>query len=133
MKEKRKIVEVFDYVADAQILKLKLEAEGIAVYLRDEAILANDPLISEAIGGVKLEVFEKDWERAKAIWSDLKDYARDEEGRLLQCSNCGACRYEVVYQRKNWFYRLFPFFEVPVYECQQCKFLSRNPSPKSEE
>ena len=133
MNGSRKLVQVFDYVSDAQILKTRLEAEGIRVFLRDEAILANDPMISEAIGGVKLEVFESDWEHARAIWDELRDYARDEEGRLYQCSNCGACRYEVVYLRNTWYYRLFPFFEKPIYECQQCKFRSRNPQASQKE
>lgn len=127
MSRLRRVVQVFDYVSDAQILKTRLEAEGISVYLRDEAILGNDPMISEAVGGVKLEVHESDWEHARAIWNELRDYARDKEGRLYQCSNCGAKRYEVLYLRNTWYYRLFPFFEKPIYECQQCKFRSRKP------
>ena len=133
MNRSRKVVQVFDYVTEAQLLKTRLEAEGISVYLRDEAILTNDPMISEAIGGVKLEVSESDWEQARAIWDELRDYARDEHGRLYQCSNCGARRYEVVYLRKTWYYRLFPFFEQPIYECQQCTFRSRKPQASQDE
>ena len=46
----------FEYVADVQILKGRLEADGIPVFLRDENTLNSDPLISNAIGGVKLQV-----------------------------------------------------------------------------
>ena len=42
----------FEYVADVQIIKGKLESEGIKVFLRDENTLNTDPLISSAIGGV---------------------------------------------------------------------------------
>ena len=54
----------FDYPADVQIIKGKLESEGIPVFLRDENTLNSDPLISYAIGGVKLEVYSKHKENA---------------------------------------------------------------------
>lgn len=133
MSKNRKVVQSFDFGSEAQVLKSRLESEGIEVFLRDEAILTNDPFISEAIGGVKLEVYEADYERAKSIWDELRIYATDEEGRPLQCPNCGACKYEAVYLEKSWFYRLFPFFQDPVYECQQCGTRSRNPQPKADD
>ena len=40
------------YSADIQILRGKLESEGIPVFLKDENTINTDPLISDAIGGV---------------------------------------------------------------------------------
>ena len=50
----------FEFPADVQIIKGKLESEGIMVFLRDETTINSDPLISTAIGGVKLQVYTKD-------------------------------------------------------------------------
>jgi len=48
------ILGAFDYVADAELLKAKLESEGIPVFLKDANILQADPFIASAIGGVKV-------------------------------------------------------------------------------
>ena len=61
------------YPADIQILKGKLESEGIPVFLRDENTINTDPLISDAIGGVKLQVYELDKEKAIAIIKDIEE------------------------------------------------------------
>ncbi|PXX31524.1 hypothetical protein [Arenibacter sp. ARW7G5Y1] len=50
-------IAAFEFVADVQILKGRLESDGIPVFLRDENTLNSDPLISNAIGGVKLQVY----------------------------------------------------------------------------
>ena len=68
----------FEYAADVQIIKGKLESEGIPVFLRDENTLNSDPLISNAIGGVKLQVYAKDKERALLIYNEVRAYALDE-------------------------------------------------------
>lgn len=114
------------YPADIQILKGKLESEGIPVFLRDENTVNTDPLISDAIGGVKLQVYETDKEKAVAIYKQLKSYVTDEEGNLVACKICGRKQLEVIYLRKNLFYKLFPFLEPKKYRCDNCNFLSRS-------
>jgi len=114
------------YPADIQILKGKLESEGIPVFLRDENTINTDPLISDAIGGVKLQVYESDKEKAIAIYKQLKSYVADEDGNLVACKNCGRKQLEVVYLRNTVFYKLFPFFEPKKYRCDHCKFLSKS-------
>lgn len=111
------------YPADIQILKGKLESEGIAVFLRDENTINTDPLISDAIGGVKLQVYESDKEKAIAIYKQLKSYVADEGGNLIACPNCTKQQLEVVYLRKNLLYKLFPFFEPKKYRCDNCNLL----------
>lgn len=114
------------YPADIQILKGKLESEGIPVFLRDENTINTDPLISDAIGGVKLQVYTSDQQKAVAIYKQLKSYVADEEGNLISCQNCGKPQLEVIYLRNNLLYKLFPFFEPKKYRCDHCNFLSRN-------
>ena len=54
MKTEFHTLGTFEFPADAVVIKGKLEAEGIPVFLRDEATINSDPLISAALGGVKL-------------------------------------------------------------------------------
>lgn len=115
----------FEFSADVQIIKGRLEAEGIPVFLRDEITINSDPLISSAIGGVKLQVYSSDKERAKQIFDEVRNYATDTEGRPIVCPNCKATKSEIYYSRKNIFYMLFPFFEPLKYRCLQCNFITR--------
>ncbi len=56
----------FEFPQDAQVAKLRLEADGIIVFLKDELTVQTDNFLSNAIGGVKLQVLEKDFEKAMA-------------------------------------------------------------------
>ena len=60
-------IAVFDIPVDAQLCKSKLEAEGIECFLENESLVAAQPLLSQAVGGVVVRVKEGDVERAKAI------------------------------------------------------------------
>jgi DNA-directed RNA polymerase subunit RPC12/RpoP len=124
MEEKFYQLASFEYAADVQIIKGKLESEGIPVFLRDENTLNSDPLISNAIGGVKLQVYSKDKERALAIYNEVRAYALDENDQLIVCPNCKASRSEVYYNRKGVFYKLFPFFEKRKYKCLNCGIIT---------
>ncbi|PHQ60513.1 MAG: hypothetical protein COC08_07100 [Maribacter sp.] len=114
----------FEYVADVQIIKGKLESEGIAVFLRDENTLNSDPLISNAIGGVKLLVYTKDKDEALKIYNEIRAYAVDNDGNAIVCPNCKAKRSEPYYKRKGIFYKLFPFFEKRKYRCLNCNMIT---------
>lgn len=116
----------FEYVADVQIVKGKLESEGIPVFLRDENTLNSDPLISNAIGGVKLQVYSKDKERAIAIYNNIRTYALDNNGKPIVCPNCKAQRSEPYYNKKGIFYKLFPFFEKRKYKCLNCNMITNS-------
>lgn len=114
----------FEYVADVQILKGRLESDGIPVFLRDENTLNSDPMISNAIGGVKLQVYYSDRKRATDIYNEVRAYAVDDKGNLRICPNCKAKRMEIYYNRKGLFYKLFPFFEKRKYKCLNCEFIT---------
>jgi hypothetical protein len=70
-------VASFDIPAQAQIAKNALEAAGIQVVTADSEIVAMDWLISNAVGGVKVQVWEEDAERAAAV---LDEKLGDEAG-----------------------------------------------------
>lgn len=125
MKEKFYILASFEFVADVQILKGKLESEGIPVFLKDENTLNSDPLISHAIGGVKLQVYAKDKERALEIYNEVRAYAIDDDGNPIVCPNCKAQKSEAYFERKTIFYKLFPFFEDKKYKCLNCGIITK--------
>jgi len=54
----------FDLAGQAHIAKNALEAAGIKSVLADEQTVAMDWLLSNAIGGIKVQVLEEDAERA---------------------------------------------------------------------
>jgi hypothetical protein len=54
----------FDLAGQAHIAKNALEAVGIKSVLADEQTIAMDWLLSNAIGGIKVQVLEEDAERA---------------------------------------------------------------------
>ncbi len=115
----------FEYVADVQIIKGRLEAEGIQVFLRDENTLNSDPLISNAIGGVKLLVYASDKEEALEIYNEIRSYAVDQFGMPIICPNCKAAKSETYFKRNTLFYKLFPFFEKKKYKCLKCGFITQ--------
>ncbi|MCR9227421.1 MAG: DUF2007 domain-containing protein [Flavobacteriaceae bacterium] len=125
MKTEFHTLGTFEFPADAVVIKGKLEAEGIPVFLRDEATINSDPLISAALGGVKLQVYSTDKERAKEIFDEVRNYATDDFGDPVVCPNCKATKSEIYYSRSTIFYKLFPFFEPRKYQCMQCNFITR--------
>lgn len=122
-------IGAFEYVADVQIIRAKLESEGIPVFLRDEYTLNTDPLISSAIGGVKLQVYSRDRERALFIYNELRAYAVDDDGKPIVCPNCKAQRSEVYYSRKKLLHKLFPFLEPRKYRCLKCEMITQPARP----
>ena len=125
MKQEFFTIGSFEYVADVQVIRAKLESEGIPVFLRDENTLNTDPLISSAIGGVKLQVYTVDKEKALYIYNKIRAYALDEEGNPVVCPNCRAAKSEVYYSRKGLLYKLFPFLEPKKYRCLNCQMITK--------
>jgi hypothetical protein len=57
----------FSQPVEAHLLRLRLENEGITAYLRDEHLVTFDWLYSNAVGGVKVDVADEDYERALEV------------------------------------------------------------------
>lgn len=60
-------LKTFTYPSEAYILRGKLESEGISCFLQDELTVQSNPLYSNAVGGVKLQVKEADLSEATSI------------------------------------------------------------------
>lgn len=119
------VIGAFDYLADAELLKLKLESEGIPVMLKDASILQAEPFIASAVGGVKVMVPKVYEPTAREIYGEVRAYATDKNGNPVVCPNCKAARSERYYSRDHIGYRLFPFLEPVKYKCLNCGMITR--------
>lgn len=121
----------FQYATEAFIYKGKLESDGIEVFIRDHYTINADPLLSKAIGGVKLFVRKEDYENALEILSKISSFSVDDRGDLLSCPNCGAKEVMMVNSIKDFkslmaFLFSFLFLTLPIftrfkYKCQSCQ------------
>ena len=124
MNSNYKIIAVFEYSTEAHITKSKLDSEGLQTMLMDEKTIDSDPLISNAIGCVKLLVHKDDFEKALEIYNEIRSYQKDRNGNNFSCPNCNSNRVLIApIQRKNVFYMLFPFFEKTRKICNKCSVI----------
>lgn len=123
-------VAVFQYSAEAQITKGRLEAEGIETFLADNHTIDTDPLVSNAIGGVKLKVLQKDEEKARQVLEAINRYSVDDEGAPITCPSCNSEKvefYTSVKSVKSLFFFCISFLmtALPIYikrnyHCASC-------------
>ena len=122
MRDDYTILAVFEYSTEAQVIKSKLDSEGFKTMLMDEKTIDTDPLLSQAIGGVKLLVHNEDLQNASKVYNEIRTYEKDDNGNDMNCPNCNSNRILVAEsQRKNLFFMLFPFFESRKLICNDCK------------
>ena len=76
--EYEKLITVFsfNFAYEAYIVQSRLESEGISCFLQDEYYLQLNPLATNAIGGVKLQVLERDLNRTIEILKET-GYIKD--------------------------------------------------------
>ena len=131
MSDTFKTIARFQYSIEAQIIKGRLEAEGIQVFLTDNITIDTDPLVSNAIGGVKLKVLLTDALKAQHILESINKYSIDDEGEAISCPNCKGHHIELfstIKDAKSLFWFIFgvlfsalPFYTRHKYRCEDCK------------
>lgn len=131
MEQKFTRVGSYQYSSEAVIMKGRLEAEGIQVFMADNFTIDTDPLVSNAIGGVKLYVLTEQLEDALTILDDISKYSVDEHGNYLACPNCNSPTVELITtikDRKSLLAFLFgfglfgtlPLYTKYKYRCSSC-------------
>ncbi|MBC8755613.1 DUF2007 domain-containing protein [Kordia sp. YSTF-M3] len=120
MKNEFFTIAAFEYTAEAQVMKGKFMSQGIEVFLKDEYTVDVDPMVSHAIGGVKLQVHVNDKEQAIALYNELREYETDPRGNPISCPKCEGERILIAPSKKSILYLLFPFFEPNRYICSNC-------------
>ncbi|MEW4923287.1 DUF2007 domain-containing protein [Algibacter sp. 2305UL17-15] len=131
MSDTFKTIARFQYSTEAQIIKGRLEADGIQVFLSDNLTIDTDPLVSNAIGGVKLKVLSKDALKAQHILDSISKYSIDDAGNTISCPKCKSEKIELfstIKDAKSLFWFIFgvlfsalPFYTRHKYKCEACK------------
>ena len=70
-------VQSFDNDIEANIIRSRLEQEGINCWLQDEASATTTPFLANSIGGIKLMVPDSQVDKAKELLSIFKQQAED--------------------------------------------------------
>ena len=131
MSDTFKTIARFQYSSEAQIIKGRLEADGIEVFLSDNLTIDTDPLVSNAIGGVKLKVLSHQALEAQYILETIKKHSIDDDGETIYCPNCESYKIELfstIKDAKSLFWFIFgflfsslPFYTKHKYKCEDCK------------
>jgi predicted RNA-binding Zn-ribbon protein involved in translation (DUF1610 family) len=128
------LIEIANYQfsSEAYLFKGKLESEGIEVFLQNENTINTDPLLSSALGGVKLFVNSEDVLQSRQILDAIPEYSLNDKGELLTCPNCGSQKIYMTTTIKDiksflaFIYGLLtlsmPLFSKQKYKCESCNF-----------
>lgn len=102
-------INSYNNYVDAHIARGVLEEEGINCWLKDEHTVTIDPILTNAVGGIKIMVYKDQAERAWDILSNLKK----EQQLAVTCPQCGSNNIELVSTPRkaiNWISAITTFF-----------------------
>ncbi len=118
-------IKTFTYPHQSYMVRGKLESEGIQTFLKDENTVNACNFYSNAIGGVKLQVFAKDAERALNIINITESVVEEmvilSSNDITDKTKCPFCKSTNIKQMTygNWL-TFLPFliigFIIPVYK-----------------
>jgi len=103
------VLRSYPNYVEAHIDRGVLEEEGIPCWLKDENTVTIDPILTNAVGGIKLMVSQELAERAHNFLESL----RKEQKKTLACPVCGSHNLELVSTPRkamNWITALVTFF-----------------------
>ncbi len=117
------LVQSYDNYISAHIAMGRLQEDGLTCWLKDEYTLTVDPILTNAVGGIKLMVAKADAQKA---W-DILERERREHQALAPCPNCGSTNVELVStprKASNWASAIIGFFftsyAMPVDKVNHC-------------
>ena len=117
MSSKFKVIAIFTYPSEASALQARLDHEGIQSHLKDEHLIAAEPFASNALGGVKVQVFKEDFIRASAIVRELHP---EQFAHEVHCTRCGSSRVHTRYTLHNFGKKLIASSSNLDYHCDRC-------------
>ena len=102
------VLNSYNTYIDAHIARGVLETEGITCWLNDENTITINPVLTNAVGGIKVMVMEEDAQQAIEILARLK-----REQLAIVCPKCGSTNTELVStprKASNWLTAIATFF-----------------------
>ena len=117
---------------EAQIAKVRLDAEGIPAFIADEHTINMQWIYSNALGGVRLQVPESYAELAfQIIQEDRSVELIEEQGDDRKpCVHCGSKDTEFYQIGKRWAFAVFIGISFPLFpvkdgiRCKACGKIS---------
>ena len=103
------ILQSFNNYLDAHLLMAKLESEDIQCWLQDENTVTLYPILTNAVGGIKLFVNKNDLSRARQIFWEIENNRK----KTIECPKCKGQNIELVSTPRkaaNWFSAILTFF-----------------------
>ncbi|MEO8765224.1 MAG: hypothetical protein ABI416_13090 [Ginsengibacter sp.] len=122
-------VRTFNNYFSANILLTKLRDAGIQCYLKDEYTVTIDPLLTNAVGGIKLVINKDD---SHEVFELLRLFD-DEYKRNAVCPKCGSNNIDLVPKRNtanmvtailSWLFSDYAVSVENVYKCEGCGYES---------
>ena len=94
---------------DAHLLMARLESDEIECWLQDENTVTINPILTNAVGGIKLLVKKEDFPRAIKIFTEVEQIRK----QAIECPNCKGHNTELVSSPRkasNWISAILTFF-----------------------
>lgn len=121
-------VRTYDNYIAANLMLQRLEEEHIRAYLQDEYTVTIDPILTNAIGGIKLMIYEDQVSRALELIAGFEHTYR----QAVACPRCGSTNVHYVTQSTNpvnwitaitsWLFGNYAVAIKQVYRCFDCGF-----------
>ncbi|PZR29521.1 MAG: DUF2007 domain-containing protein [Citrobacter freundii] len=129
-------IRSYDNYVPAHIDMGLLKEEGIDSWLKDEHSVTVNPVLTNAVGGIKLMVAALQAEQADSILT------RNQRDRQV-CPRCGSKEFltkEIVSEPSSWLESIVAFFigksflgKENVYYCLECNLEFSRPAIREEE
>jgi DNA-directed RNA polymerase subunit RPC12/RpoP len=123
------IIRTFQNYFSAHIALTKLRDVGINCFLKDEFTVTVDPILSNAVGGIKLVVVKEQSTEAMELLKEFDEAYR----KTVACPRCGSEFIELVPRQTTanlatailtWIFGSYAISVKNVYQCYSCKYES---------
>lgn len=120
-------VRTFDNYFSANIILTRLQSDGIECYLKDEHTVTIDPILTNAIGGIKLVVKKEDEQKTLEL---LRIY-QTEYMQSAKCPKCGSNSFSQVTKKDagnyltaiiTWLFSSYAVALKYIYQCGSCGY-----------
>jgi hypothetical protein len=122
-------IRTFQNYFSAHIILTRLRSLGIECFLKDEFTVTVDPILSNAVGGIKLVVTKENEEEVRKILQQFDE----EYMKSAVCPKCGNHTIELVPKNTttnmatailSWLFSNYAVSAENIYQCSTCKYES---------
>ena len=123
------IIQTFDNYFNANIQLTRLRSAGVECYLKDEYTVTIDPLLSNALGGIKLIVRKSEEQKVRKLLREMNASSES----IIHCPNCGSHKFISVPKRSTenmiaaiatWLFSAYAVSAENIYQCTDCGYES---------